>query len=254
MMSKRKAQERSVELFSTDSGIKAVDSQVRKDILTLLLEKERNFDSIVTHTGKAKSTISVHLKSLTTEGIIDSRADPEDARRKIFFIRSNHLGGLLRGKKVEEDVEEYFSTYAFSSADPFAFLKLIFRTFRVSLLNEGFEIDPVLHEAGASVGRALYREVKDPDIEGVLEKLARFWKEQNLGRVEVESVEPLALRVYDCYECQDLPPLGRPACALDAGILQTVFSNHFEAKMKAIETHCYAMGDDYCRFVVRKVA
>jgi uncharacterized protein len=246
-------QEMAVEMYATPGGIRTVDSQVRIRILSMLLEKEMSFDEIVASLGKAKSTVSVHLKGLARDEIIGSREDSDDARKKIFFLRSNYLGGLSNRKKVDRDMEDYISSYVLGSGDHFTFFRLMFRTFRVSLLNEGIEIDPVLYDAGMKVGEVLYRKVADPDINGFLDNLSAFWKAQSLGTMELDCIEPLAIRIYDCFECQDLPVLGRPACAFDSGILTTVFSRHFDQRMKAIETHCYSLGDDHCLFEVRLV-
>src|SRR5208337_3199456 len=101
------------------------------------------------------------------------------------------------------------------------------------------------------VGEALSRKLSDDDTGEMLKKLSIFWKEQKLGRIEVESLEPLTIRIYDCFECQDLPFIGRPACSFDSGILQTVFSDHFKGDMSVKETNCYAMGDGYCRFEIK---
>lgn len=243
-----------MEMFATPGGIRTVDSQVRVGILGMLREREMSFDDIVASSGKAKSTVSVHLRGLAEEGIVAWRPDPDDGRKKIFYLKSSYLGGLSKRKKVDQDMEEYISSYALGAGDPFKFFRLMFRTFRVSLLSEGIDIDPVLHDAGMKVGEVLYRKIEEREIEGLLDNLAAFWKEQKLGRVVIESIEPLAIRIYDCFECQDLPQLGRPACAFDSGILGRVFSRHFDAEMSAIETHCYAMGDDHCRFEVKRIA
>jgi predicted hydrocarbon binding protein len=249
----RKArEERAVELFATPGGIRAVDSPVRMKIVSMLREHEMSFDDIVASSGKVKSTISVHLKSLADEGIVSSRTDTGDARKKIFFIDSNYLGGLSRRQKLEKDMEEYISKYALGSADPFTFFRFMFRTIRVSLMNEGIDVDPVLHEAGVNVGEALYRRVADKNLDKFLKNVAAFWSAQKLGRIKVESTTPLVLYVYDCFECQDLPYLGRPACAFDSGILQSIFSGYYGDTINVKETNCYAMGDGYCRFVIDK--
>ncbi len=253
MKAVRKArEERAVEMFATPGGIRTVDSPVRMKILTMLLKREMSFDEIVASSGKVKSTVSVHLKGLADEGIISSKTDVGDARKKIFFIDSGYLGGLSKRKKVEQDMEEYISKFALGSGDPFAFFRFMFRTIRVSLLNDGIDIDPVLRDAGLKVGEALYRKIADEDINKMLNNLAAFWKAQGLGTVEVKSIEPLNIMVYDCFECQDLPYLGRPACAFDSGVLQAIFSEYYSRPVMVKETNCYSMGDSYCRFAIDK--
>jgi predicted hydrocarbon binding protein len=241
-----------IELFSTSSGIRAVDSPTRVRILALLKDREMSFDDIVEALGKVKSTVSVHLKTLADEGIVGSRTDPDDARKKIFFINSEYLGGLSRRQRLEKDMEDYVKKYLASSDDPFAFFRFMFRTIRVSLLNEGIDIDPVLHDAGVKVGEALYRDIGGGDLDELLKRLSEFWTAHALGRVEAEIGDSLVLYVRDCFECQDLPYLGKPSCAFDSGVLQAVFSRHYGEAMDVIETNCYTMGDDYCRFVIEK--
>lgn len=250
MKLKKARDERTAELFATPGGIRAVDSPVRIKILSMLLKSEMSFDDIVEASGRAKSTVSVHLKSLADDGIVASRSDPGDARKKVFFIQSSYLGGLSRRKKLEKDMEDYLAKYAMASDDPFAFFRLMFRTIRVALLNEGIDLDPVLHEAGIKVGEALYPRIADPNMDKLLANLSKFWEAQKLGRLEINGIDPLEIVVYDCFECQDLPYLGRAACAFDSGILETIFSRHLRSPAKVKETRCYAMGDDHCRFVI----
>ena len=241
-----------IELFATKNGIRAIDSPVKAKILSMLREGELNFDQIVELSGKAKSTVSVHLKKLVKEGVIDSKSDPEDARKKIFFINSEYLGDLSREKKLGNEIEDYVSSYVMSDEDPFEFFRLMFKTIRVGLISQGVNIDPILHEAGINVGNALYERVYDFDMNKFLQNIAQFWETHYLGGVEVQSLDPLIINVSECYECRNLPYLGKPACAFDAGILKALFSNYFKDKRKVEETKCYAMGDKYCCFVIGK--
>ena len=47
-----------------------------------------------------------------------------------------------------------------NSSDPFEFFRFIFRTIRVALMEEGFNIDPILHNAGIKVGLAYYNKLQ----------------------------------------------------------------------------------------------
>ncbi|MDO5835387.1 MAG: ArsR family transcriptional regulator [Methanobacterium sp.] len=238
-----------IELFSTPKGVKAVKSPVRVKILSMLREGDLSFDEIVKFSGRAKSTVSSHLKSMTREGIINSRMDPNDARKKIFFIQSEYIG-KLQHQQLQEDISAYIQRYIASENDPFEFFRLIFHTLRISLLTQGVDIDPILHEAGLKVGEALYEKVKDQDMDKFLGNIANFWETHSLGSVEIKTFQPLTISVQDCFECSGLPYLGRPACAFDSGILESLFSMYNNEKIKVKETKCYALGDNSCRFVI----
>ncbi|MGV8143618.1 MAG: V4R domain-containing protein [Methanothermobacter sp.] len=239
-----------IELFSTSNGLYIIDSPVRVKILTLLREKERKFDEIVELSSKAKSTISEHLKKLSEEGVIDSRPDPEDARKKIFYIKSEYLGELSREKIFKEDLKKYVHSYLESDGSPFEFFRLLFQTIRVSLITQGINIDPLLHEAGVKVGETLFFPLEDKQDEEFIKNIARFWQTHQLGLIEVKSKDPLVVNVYDCFECKGLPYLGKTACAFDTGLLKALFSAHYKEPREVTETKCYATGDDFCRFVV----
>jgi len=215
-----------IELFSTSNGLYVIDSPVRIKILSLLREKERKFDEIVELSTKAKSTVSEHLKKLKDDGIISSRPDPEDARKKIFYIKSEYLGELSREKLFKEDLEKYIHSYLESDGSPFEFFRLLFQTIRVSMISQGINIDPVLHEAGYKVGETLYPSLEDPQEDKFLGNIARFWQTHQLGRVEVTNINPLVINVYDCFECKGLPYMGKTACAFDIGLLKALFSAH----------------------------
>lgn len=254
MDQKKSHDDTQIGLFATSKGIRAIDSPVKAKILSMLRKGELSFDQIVVSSGKAKSTVSVHLKKLVDEGIIGSKPDPQDARKKIFFINAEYIGELSREKKFEDDIENYVSSYVLSDGDPFEFFRLMFKTIRVALINQGVNIDPILHEAGIKVGEALYERVADPEMNKFLGNIAQFWETHYLGDVEVKSLEPLTLSVSECYECRHLPYLGRPACAFDAGILKALFSAYYRDERVVDETKCYAMGDKHCCFVIDKSA
>ena len=62
-----------IQIFSNKEdqiGVNVVKSPVKLTILEMLRDGDMEFDEIVSNTGKSKSTISVHSKSLREDGII----------------------------------------------------------------------------------------------------------------------------------------------------------------------------------------
>ncbi len=224
---------------------------MKAQIISLLKKNEMSFDKIVEETSKSKSTISEHLKSLVDDDVVGEKVDPEDARKKIFYIKSRYLGGVSTQKELQEnklDLSFPLSDYK----NPFEFYRLLFRTIRVELLKEGINIEPMLHKAGINIGETVYKELQAEDLNKFIQNIAQFWENNKLGRIEVESVEPLVINAYDCFECEDLPKIGRSACAFDSGVLEAIFSKYFGYHVGAQEIKCYAKGDEYCSFVIKQ--
>ena len=241
-----------ITIFSTKKGVDVVKSPVKSKILEALREKDLSFDEIVKLAGKSKSTVSAHLKSLTDKGIIDSRPHPQDQRKKIFYLTSRYLGKMTPQeiKEKEEEKVEFLVENLIDQGNPFEFFRLMFHTLRVEMIQEGINLDPVLHKVGIRIGEVFYPQLRDEETKIFLENIARFWEANELGRLEVESIDPLVIRAYDCFECGFLPNIGKSACALDSGILESLFSVHFSQKVDVNEVKCYARGDKYCCFVI----
>lgn len=238
----------SIELFSTPEGIRTVDSPIRLKILSMLREHEMSADELVAMVGTDLRAVQSNLKGLEDERIIRSRYA---GNKPLFFIDSGYLGGLSRKDRFGIDLKDYISKSVSGPIDPLNFFRLMLRTIRVSLMNEGIDLDPLLHEAGVSMGEALYGRLADPDLEAFLGNIADFWEEQKLGRVEVKTLDPLVIEVFDCYECQYLPYTGKPGCAFDSGLLRAAFSAYFDREMVAEEFTCLTMGDSCCSFLIR---
>lgn len=242
-----------IKIFGTQTGINVVNSPIKAKILTILENKESSGAEIVRLTGKSKATISAHLNDLVNMGIIDSKPHPTDGRSKIFFVKSSYLGDLARKNDFQKELDVYITDNVTNSDDPFSFFRFVFRTIRVALMEEGFNIDPILHNAGIKVGETFYSKLEDSETEGFIENVAKFWKKNKLGKIKTEKLEPLTLKAYDCFECEDLPKIGRSACAFDSGILEAIFSAHYGHSVDVEEIKCFAKGDDYCSFIVKKI-
>ena len=195
----------------------------------------------------------MHLRDLSDAGIIRSRLDPGDARKKLFLLDSTFIGGAHSRGRDQFNIDQYIPGHIPGDGDPADFYRLVMSTIRMSLISEGISIEPVLRNAGERVGKAIYHAVADPDITVLILNLQDFWERYSLGHLEPAGMDPITLMIYDCFECVDLPVLGRPACAFDSGMLGAIFSGYFGERNIAVETGCYATGDSFCRFEVRNL-
>jgi uncharacterized protein len=241
-----------VGLYSTENGISAVGSPVKVKILDMLARHEMAFDELVENSGRAKSTVSVHLRDLADAGIVGARTDPVDGRKKIFYLDSLFLGSADSGERGWFDLDRYIRREIPCDGNPASLYRFILTTIRLNLMNQGITIDPVLHLAGLKAGGILYPCVEDTDIEGMIHGMGKLWEKNGLGEVELDRRTPLTLNIHDCFECIDLPIRGMPVCAFESGILSSLFSLYYGRQMKAVETRCYAMGSNLCRFELRE--
>lgn len=242
-----------IQIFSNKNesiGINVVKSPVKLTILEMLRTNEMEFDEIVNNTGKSKSTISVHLKSLRENGIISFRIDPTDNRKKIFFLRSRFLGAVnvSETKDVEETKTEFLIDNIIDNDGDFS--TLLLHTLRAMLIQEGINIDPILHQTGVRIGEAIYKKIHHEDLDQFLANLIEFWDDKGLGKLTAEVGQVIKITSIGCFECGFLPKLGKPACYLDVGILEALFTKYFQLPMSVIEVQCYTMGDEKCTFEI----
>lgn len=215
----------------------------------MLRNSEMEFEEIVKNTGKSKSTISVHLKSLREENIISFKIDANDNRKKIFYLNSEYLGSMdiSNNNTFENNINEVIRGLI-DADEPFA--TLLFQTFRSMLIKEGVNIDPILNNTGKKIGANLFDELYSKNLEDFIENIAAYWKNKGLGTLSAELGQIIRIYNLDCFECMCLPKTGKPICYLDAGIFESLFSLYFDMPVKVTEIKCYTMGDEMCTFEI----
>ena len=242
-----------VQIFSNNQenfGVNVIKSPVKLTILEMLRDSEMEFDEIVSNTGKSKSTVSVHLKSLRENGIISYRVHPVDNRKKIFYLNSKYIGSVnvSEPKEIEETQSDYLVKNIVDVDAEFS--TLLFHTLKAMLIQEGVNIDPILQSTGNSIGKSIFNKLYDDDLDIFMENIADFWQNKGLGRLTFDVGQIIKITTYDCFECELLPRSGKPACFLDTGIFEGLFTEFFNLPVSVIETQCYTMGDEKCVFEV----
>ena len=240
---------------SKGSGLNVVKSPVKLMILSMLGETEMEFDEIVKNTGKSKSTISVHLKALRKDGVVSFKFNPDDQRKKIFYISSRFLGEIEAPQSVEFEerkIEFIIDNIVKTGEGTVEFPRLLFHTVRSTLIQEGLSIDPILYEAGLRIGESIYDNLKADDVDGFAKNVIDFWEENGLGKIEIDliSENKIGITSRECFECGLLPKTGKPACFLDLGIIEALMYNFLETDVIVAETRCFTMGDDHCYFEI----
>ena len=231
-------------------GVNVVKSPVKLTILEMLRDSEMEFDEIVNNTGKSKSTVSVHLKDLRESGIVSYRVHPNDNRKKIFYINSKYLGSvnISEPKEIEETQSDYIIKNIIENDEEFS--TLLFHTLKSMLIQEGVNIDPILQATGNSIGKSIFGMLYDDDLDVFMQNIANYWQRKGLGRLTFNVGQIIKVTTYDCFECKLLPRTGKPACFLDTGILEGLFSEFFNLPVSVIEIQCYTMGDEKCVFEI----
>ena len=80
-------------------------------------------------------------------------------------------------------------------------------------------------------------------------ELKKFFKDNNLGILKIESRKPLILKVENCAFCEDLD-FGEPICYFDAGLIAGAYECILKKPVVVDEIKCMAKGDDACYFKV----
>lgn len=247
------SEQKPIQIFSNPNeniGVNVIKSPVKLTILEMLRNNAMEFDEIVNNVGKSKSTVSVHLKSLREDGIISYKVHPVDNRKKIFYLNSKYLGSVdLKEKKELDEVKpDYIIQNLIDNSEDFSIL--LFHTIKSMLIQEGINIDPIMQSAGNSIGKSIFQKLYNDDLDVFLSNVSKYWEDNKLGKLSFDIGQIIKVTNYDCFECKLLPKTGKPACFLDVGIFESLFTEFFQLPVSVIEIQCYTMGDNKCVFEV----
>lgn len=97
------------EIYTTADSIIVLRDPTRIRVIHFIGNGSKEFDEIVAHIGKAKSTVSSHLARLEERGFIMSQKDEEDARKKTYKCVAKLIATSSKSEPVVYVYEkEYF--------------------------------------------------------------------------------------------------------------------------------------------------
>lgn len=232
-----------IKIFSTNKGIKVVDSPIKIQILNML-EGQVSEADIVNETGKSKSTISVHLKNLIDEGIISFKSHPMDRRSKIFYILADYIGEIYPDKIIYRypEIDSQIDTKD-------KFFNEVFRQFKSILLVHGLQLEPLEIETGKNMGKELYSSLEFETFDELIESITLKFEQLNLGHIKISSTNPLILKINECSECSGLQ-YNLPMCNIIKGVLKGIFEEYYNQQISIEEVECTSKYDDCCTFLI----
>ncbi|RAP45989.1 MAG: hypothetical protein BZ135_04550 [Methanosphaera sp. rholeuAM6] len=232
-----------VKIFSTNKGIKVVDSPIKIQILNML-EGHTSEADIVKETRKSKSTISVHLKNLIDDGIISFKSHPMDRRSKLFYILADYIGEIYPNKIIfkSPEIESELDSKE-------QLLDEVFKQYRSLLLVHGLQLEPLEVETGSNIGKKLFDSFEYVNFNQFLDSVIEKFEKLQLGYIKVSSEKPLILKINDCHECKDLQ-FNMPICNTTKGILKGIFEGYYEKEVSVEEVECTSKYDDCCTFLI----
>ena len=236
-------------IFSTENGMVALDSPVKLKILEFIHSHPRSFEDVVNECCKAKSTISVHLKDLVMQNIILEQKDPSDKRKKYYYLNSQFIAySQTPMQNCYNRIIDRLMDTVDSDNSEMEFFRTLCHTIRYGLEAYGMNPKPVFKKIGNDIGQKMGRFFVAGSIEELLAELAGFWQLHGLGEIEVYNLDPLTLVIYDCFDCSDMPDVGRTLCALVEGIIEGIFEASLKLSVTVKEVECFGTGHNHCKF------
>lgn len=181
------------ELYYTKKGLIQVSNDVRIQILKELSEESLSLTDLVKITGKAQSTLSVHLDKMLQDGIIDVSEDPNDSRRKTYSINSLCL--VRTTEPDSESFEKIKDVFNEISDDPKSIGAYMTSLIVLSLDYLGISVSPLSETLGRVHAHALKETFNKGPTDAVVSDLIEIYSYANLGEVTVFKRNPLTLVV-----------------------------------------------------------
>lgn len=235
-------------LFSNGHGFVALNSPVKIQILDFLKGSSRSFDEIVKHTGKAKSTVSVHLNDLRSSGLVEEEADQDDKRRKTYHLKCEHMAHSQR--PILQHYKNVLETLASPQLEKHGCFKCFFRAIQFGFDAHGINSDPIMRKVGRDIGVSISSNFVSEDVNGLLQELAAFWKRYQMGTMYMNSSEPVLITIEKCFDYRLISTIGKNLCSFAEGIIEGTIATSLDTACCVEEIECAGNGHERCLFVV----
>lgn len=226
-----------------------VSDPLHQSILNHLSESNMSTTDISTVTGKAQSTLSVHLDHMVNEGLIRSESDPQDSRRKIFSLSSKKMAFSKETNPAGLDYARGILKYGVESTEDFSrnFIKAIL------ILSEsnGLDIGPIMENLGAEVADALAPTFDSNKVEDIMRRLQEFYEIIDFGEVCIYTFLPLTIIIRVQEETPLMQVESRPK--FSHGLFKRILSTMIGKKYDVTHSEIFGVNNNYFKFIIEPV-
>ena len=243
------AMDEGFDIYSTSNGLVQVTNPVRRQILSQLSLSDLSLTDMSVMTGKAQSTLSVHLDKMTNEGLVAFREDPADSRRKIFSL-SSRLMARSHGVSAE-GAETYRKTLETMTDRKCNLFKTMLRAMIVGAEASGLCLGPAMRQIGKSMGRVIAASMTSTKVEDIISELQEFYEIHDMGEVCVYTFMPLTIIVRDNYEVTQCA--AESLSMFSQGLFLTVLEETAKKRYKISSSECFGAGNNYSKFIIEQI-
>lgn len=241
------------EIYSTmeegGAGLVEVSDPLHQNILAHLSESNMSTTDISNVTGKAQSTLSVHLDHMVNEGLIRSESDPQDSRRKIFSLSSKKLAFSKDINPAGMDYARNIMKKGVENIEEFS------RNFIKSLLiiseSNGLDIGPIMENIGSEVADILAPTFESNKVEDIMRRLQEFYEIIDFGEVCIYTFLPLTIIIRVQEETPLMQVESRPK--FSHGLFKRILSTMIGRRYDVTHSEIFGVNNNYFKFVIEPV-
>ena len=233
--------------YSDNGKLIPVSDPLHKRILLELSESPLSTTEIAEHTGKAQSTLSVHLDAMVSRSLIKFEYDKNDSRRKIFSLTSFRVIGT---KPPDEEGKKDFRKFIDEAVYGDSFYKNLIISLLILAETNGLDVSDSMRILGNKCAESLFREDGTLKIEDVIRAPQEFYEKHSLGEVCIYAFLPLTIIIRNAeeyiYKMSGL-------ASFNHGMFETSITKATGATYTITKSEIFGTGNNYYKFIMEPV-
>ncbi|WP_400197098.1 ArsR family transcriptional regulator [Candidatus Methanarcanum hacksteinii] len=244
----KKAVDGAFEIYAVDDGsinsIIQVSDPLHMRILNELSESPLSMSEVADITGKAQSTLSVHMEQLVNRNLISYDFDKNDSRRKIFRLISKKIASSKDVIEHPKDDSEDFFDNLMDGKD---FFKDALIRFLIKLDFSGLDFSPLTFDMGREFAMHISSRLTSNKVEDVISWIQEFYERNAIGEVCIYTFMPLTI-IIRYGETFPLPI--DSIASFNHGLFTGLLTGATNIPYVITKSEIFGTGNNYHKFVI----